>query len=115
VQLPLKVAAATSSLSGGVSLDHQNSLFTVYHHSRLHSHTILVPKCTLSGGVDSSLVAAVVHRVFPEEQQSLAVLGRSAALPKSQLLLAREVASHIGIQLHEVSSCLSTVFAVAMR
>lgn len=52
--------------------------------------------------MDSSLVAAVVHRVFPGAQQSLAVLGKSAALPKAQLLLARQVAAHVGIQLHEV-------------
>ncbi|ETV66481.1 hypothetical protein, variant 2 [Aphanomyces astaci] len=52
-----------------------------------------------SGGVDSSLVAALVHRVFPEN--SIACLGVSAALPQDQLLLARNVASAIGIPLWE--------------
>jgi len=52
-----------------------------------------------SGGVDSSVVAAAVHKVFPDN--SSAVIGRSSALPVSQLRLAREVASHIGIELIE--------------
>lgn len=47
-----------------------------------------------SGGVDSSLVAALVHQVFPEN--SLACVGVSAALPASQLHLARSIARHIG-------------------
>ncbi|KAF0684557.1 Aste57867_23475 [Aphanomyces stellatus] len=52
-----------------------------------------------SGGVDSSLVAAIVHRVFPDN--SIACLGVSAALPAEQLLVARGVAQHIGIPLWE--------------
>lgn len=47
-----------------------------------------------SGGVDSSLVAALVHHAFPND--SLACVGVSAALPAAQLQLARSVASHIG-------------------
>lgn len=47
-----------------------------------------------SGGVDSSLVAALVHQVFPDN--SLACLGVSAALPSAQLHLARSIARHIG-------------------
>lgn len=47
-----------------------------------------------SGGVDSSLVAALVHQVFPDN--SLACLGVSAALPGAQLHLARSIARHIG-------------------
>lgn len=47
-----------------------------------------------SGGVDSSLVACLVHQVFP--QNSLACIGVSAALPAAQLKLARDVANHIG-------------------
>ena len=47
-----------------------------------------------SGGVDSSLVAAIVHQTFPDN--SLACVGISAALPAAQLHLARTVASHIG-------------------
>lgn len=47
-----------------------------------------------SGGVDSSLVAALVHHVFPGSSQ--ACVGVSSALPAAQLSLARSVASHIG-------------------
>lgn len=47
-----------------------------------------------SGGVDSSLVAALVHEAFP--RNSLACVGVSAALPEAQLQLARRVANHIG-------------------
>lgn len=53
-----------------------------------------------SGGVDSSVVAAAVYRVFPEN--SLCVIGRSAALPFEQLAVARRVAKDIGITLKEV-------------
>jgi len=55
-----------------------------------------------SGGVDSSLVAALVHRVYPE--RSLACTGISAALPAAQLSLAREVATTIGIPMYEVQT-----------
>eukprot|EP00752_Nemacystus_decipiens_P005778 g5227.t1 len=55
-----------------------------------------------SGGVDSSLVAALVHHVFPGSSQ--ACVGVSSALPAAQLDLARNVASHIGIPLTEVST-----------
>lgn len=53
-----------------------------------------------SGGVDSSLVAQLVHRAFPGN--SRACIGVSAALPQAQLRLARTIASHIGIPLREV-------------
>ncbi|KAG7379445.1 hypothetical protein PHYPSEUDO_008589 [Phytophthora pseudosyringae] len=52
-----------------------------------------------SGGVDSSLAAALVFRVFP--RTSAACIGRSAALSSVQLQQAREVASHIGVPLWE--------------
>lgn len=55
-----------------------------------------------SGGIDSSLVAALVHHEFPG--RSLACIGLSAALPRSQLVLAREVAQHIGIHLRETAT-----------
>mmetsp|Transcript_14492 Transcript_14492/g.27269 ORF Transcript_14492/g.27269 Transcript_14492/m.27269 type:complete len:434 (-) Transcript_14492:118-1419(-) len=75
-----------------------------------------------SGGVDSSLVAALVHRVFHSRSSSnsssscsstgdtmtkgqvKAVLGVSNSLPQRQLLLARQIASFIGIDLVEVST-----------
>jgi pyridinium-3,5-biscarboxylic acid mononucleotide sulfurtransferase len=53
-----------------------------------------------SGGVDSSLVAALVHSVFPSS--SLACIGVSASLPAQQLQLARQIATHIGIDVREV-------------
>ena len=55
-----------------------------------------------SGGVDSSLVAALVNRVFPDI--GVACIGKSAALPTTQLTLAREVATIIGIELQEVET-----------
>lgn len=55
-----------------------------------------------SGGVDSSLVAALVHRAFPG--RATAVIGVSASLPDEQLQLARQVAEHIGIPLRELST-----------
>lgn len=54
-----------------------------------------------SGGVDSSLVAYLVHRAYPGN--SMACLGVSASLPSDQLLLARRVAGFIGIPLQEVT------------
>lgn len=55
-----------------------------------------------SGGVDSSLVAALVKRAFPNN--SFACIGLSASLPSAQLTLAREVAAYIGIPLKEVTT-----------
>lgn len=75
-----------------------------------------------SGGVDSSLVAALVHRVFSDYQTTYqqsahtinghfnnkgsvqAVLGISPAVPQAQITVARTVADKIGIQLTEVST-----------
>jgi PP-loop superfamily ATP-utilizing enzyme len=63
-----------------------------------------------SGGVDSSLVAALVVRAFAnynhgQRQGSVqAVLGISPAVPKSQIIMARTVAKTIGIPLNEVST-----------
>ena len=68
-----------------------------------HHHVI-----AYSGGVDSSLVAALIHRVFssstlPSSGGSVrAVLGISNAVPQSQIHTARVVASHIGILLTEI-------------
>ncbi|KAM3571402.1 hypothetical protein VYU27_006565 [Nannochloropsis oceanica] len=55
-----------------------------------------------SGGVDSSLVAALVKRAFPTN--SLACIGLSASLPSAQLSLAREIAAYIDIPLKEVTT-----------
>lgn len=53
-----------------------------------------------SGGVDSSLTAYLVHKVFGS--QAVACLGLSPSLSIEQLQQARQVAQHIGIQLWEV-------------
>jgi uncharacterized protein len=50
----------------------------------------------------SSLVAQLVHRTFPSN--GLACIGLSAALPRSQLDLARDVATHIGMPLREIAT-----------
>lgn len=71
-----------------------------------------------SGGVDSSLVAALVHRVFHQHSIDInsgdnltfnqqrgslqAVLGISPAVPQTQIIMARTVAKTIGIDLTEV-------------
>eukprot|EP00985_Skeletonema_marinoi_P030478 scaffold32204_cov80-Skeletonema_marinoi.AAC.1 len=69
-----------------------------------------------SGGVDSSLVAALVHRVYCDYDNILspvnsstrgsvqAVLGISHAVPQTQIDVARKVADFIGIPLMEVST-----------
>jgi len=63
-----------------------------------------------SGGVDSSLAAALVHRSFQSSSSTLktghvkAVLGVSASLPDRQLSLARNVAASIGIDLEEAAT-----------
>lgn len=74
-----------------------------------------------SGGVDSSLAAALVYQTFQDHLKTpsssvddlkdphrrgsvLAVLGVSPSLPDRQLQLARNVASTIGIKLQEVKT-----------
>ena len=75
-----------------------------------------------SGGVDSSLVAALVHHAFSDYEATLlpssstqsihhnhqgsvqAVLGISPAVPQSQIAMARNVAETIGIPLTEVAT-----------
>ncbi|GAX26230.1 hypothetical protein FisN_16Lh056 [Fistulifera solaris] len=59
-----------------------------------HHHVI-----AYSGGVDSSLTAALVHRVAP---QARAILGLSPAVPIEQRDLAVRVAAQIGIPLQFV-------------
>ena len=54
----------------------------------------------------SSLVAKLVHTEFPHN--SIACIGLSAALPKSQLAIARDVAAHVGIPLREVATKVPT-------
>ena len=56
----------------------------------------------LSGGVDSSLLAAVGHRVLGDD--AVAVVARSASLPRRELDAARAVATSIGIDLEVVAT-----------
>jgi uncharacterized protein len=55
-----------------------------------------------SGGVDSSLVAQLLHTCQLPGEQVTAVLGLSPAVPSHQVELAQQVASHIGIELQMV-------------
>jgi pyridinium-3,5-biscarboxylic acid mononucleotide sulfurtransferase len=61
-----------------------------------------------SGGVDSSLVAALVHSAFTnydfKKGSVQAVLGISPAVPQTQIQMARQVAQTIGISLKEVNT-----------
>lgn len=57
-----------------------------------------------SGGVDSSLVAAVLHHCQSDQENVRAVLGISPAVPQEQVDLARQVAEHIGIGLTELKT-----------
>ena len=52
-----------------------------------------------SGGVDSSLVAALVHSCQTDGDHARAILGLSPAVPKEQVDTAEMVADHIGIPL----------------
>ncbi|KAL9189040.1 hypothetical protein ACHAXT_011530 [Thalassiosira profunda] len=80
-----------------------------------------------SGGVDSSLVAALVYRSFSDYETKLlqssshartrnesnlgsvqAILGISPAVPQSQIVMARRVAKTIGIPLTEVPTAEGT-------
>lgn len=66
------------------------------------SHQNGVNLIAFSGGVDSSLVAAAVHRVFSEN--TICVIGKSASLPAAQLSLARKIAMGIGAPLREIET-----------
>lgn len=55
-----------------------------------------------SGGIDSSVVAALLHRVQTPGESVQAVLGLSPAVPSDQVALAEEVARAIGIPLEQI-------------
>lgn len=69
-----------------------------------------------SGGVDSSLAAALVNHVFTNNSMDQnrfsgnvkAVIGVSSSLPQRQLDLARHIAEHIDIELMEVKTTEGT-------
>ena len=72
------------------------------------SHHVLA----FSGGVDSSLVAALLYKILEEEDRQhyyhhhklTAVLGISPAVPRDQVVLAETVANQIGISLEQVKT-----------
>ncbi len=55
-----------------------------------------------SGGVDSTLATVVVHRLFP--LHTIAVLGVSASVSRTQLEQARNLANKLGFPLEEVTT-----------
>jgi uncharacterized protein (TIGR00268 family) len=55
-----------------------------------------------SGGVDSSLVAALLQQASHDQHNVLAVLGISPAVSQEQIQQAREVASFLNLQLRQV-------------
>jgi uncharacterized protein len=55
-----------------------------------------------SGGIDSSVVAALVHKSRSSEESVQAVLGLSPAVPSDQIALAEEVAQVIGVPLEQI-------------
>ena len=67
--------------------------------SSLQHHLI-----AFSGGIDSSLVAALVHQQGRGNESVRAILGISTAVPAEQISLARSIAQHIGIPLQEVET-----------
>jgi len=81
-------------------------------HSHHHHHLI-----AYSGGVDSSLVAALLHQTAlhlashkadHHSHHVTAVLGLSPAVPHEQVVLAEQVAAHIGVDFHTVSTSEGT-------
>ena len=61
-----------------------------------------------SGGVDSSLVLALLQRASSLGQYVQPVLGVSSAVPSEQIQLARQVSSHLGLELKEVRTAEGT-------
>ena len=61
-----------------------------------------------SGGVDSALVAALVHNSATSEESIRAVLGLSPAVPSDQVALAEHVAHVIGVTLEQIPTTEGT-------
>ncbi|KAL3944808.1 MAG: hypothetical protein SGBAC_001131 [Bacillariaceae sp.] len=61
-----------------------------------------------SGGIDSSLVAALVQESAHDDERVRAVLGLSPAVPTEQVTLAEEVADFIGIPLEKIHTTESS-------
>jgi uncharacterized protein len=61
-----------------------------------------------SGGVDSALVAALVHNSATSQESVRAVLGLSPAVPSDQVTLAEHVAQVIGVTLEQIPTTEGT-------
>jgi len=68
-----------------------------------HHHII-----AYSGGIDSSLTAALVQQSAEDDEIVRAILGLSPAVPAEQVVLAEEVADIIGISLEKIRTTESS-------
>lgn len=68
-----------------------------------HHHII-----AYSGGIDSSLAAALVQQSAEDDEVVRAILGLSPAVPAEQVALAEEVADIIGISLEKIQTTESS-------
>jgi asparagine synthase (glutamine-hydrolysing) len=76
--------------------------------SRLHSD---VPVgCFLSGGIDSSAIAALAAKHYNGQISTFTL--RIDGLPNEDAIYAREVAAHIGSNHHEIDTSLSEIFSL---
>jgi pyridinium-3,5-biscarboxylic acid mononucleotide sulfurtransferase len=94
--------ASSSSLSHSSSYSKTDCTPNLSYPSRHHI-------IAFSGGIDSSLVTALIHRVHQQQintsttaHQVTAVLGLSPAVPHQQRILAEQVAAHIGVDFETV-------------
>eukprot|EP00522_Entomoneis_paludosa_P015818 CAMPEP_0172455520 /NCGR_PEP_ID=MMETSP1065-20121228/12109_1 /TAXON_ID=265537 /ORGANISM="Amphiprora paludosa, Strain CCMP125" /LENGTH=380 /DNA_ID=CAMNT_0013207981 /DNA_START=91 /DNA_END=1233 /DNA_ORIENTATION=+ len=102
-----KAASSTVDLDKTSTTELVDQLLA-YTRQLMNSSTSTIPDATnipkqhiiaFSGGVDSSLVAALVHQSQLEGEQVRAVLGLSPAVPQEQLDLAQHAAESIGVPL----------------
>lgn len=112
--------SATASNDSTIPKDETKLVDLLMSHTEnlMRSHFNSLNIVAFSGGVDSSLAAALVHQTFMNHQsleashkhdgRVIAVLGVSSSLPQRQLELARKVASHIGVDLQEVKTTEGT-------
>jgi len=88
------------SLSISVQAQAQTQALVVKLEEYVRSQKSMRHIVAFSGGVDSSVVAAIVYRVH--KNNAKAILGLSASLPDSQRELAISVARQIGIELIQI-------------
>jgi PP-loop superfamily ATP-utilizing enzyme len=106
----------TRTLMTGKS-DGKDADFASHKSGSSSSHSPSIPHhhiVAFSGGIDSSVVTALVHQVASfrgfsnhtgvQNHTVTAALGISPAVPKDQILLAEQVAHHIGVDLHHIET-----------